>query len=502
MPREVMDEDFSVFGRRIPHDAEAEMAMLGAMLVNKKAVVTVRQFLPSSDALALADHRLIFDAITAIADAGGDPSPEAVKHHLGSTVLPGNGGSVSGYLNRLVDCAVTVINSGEYARLIADYAARREMIARAEDVLRHAYGEPAEATVAEALEALGRCQSRSTGRLLGLANYRMQDLDKINIPPKTPLLGGWLHRQSKAFVVGGPKTGKSFFTLEIARAVATGRGFLHWRGSGKPANVLYIDGEMGLLDLKRRRSFMADRSPDFGNLFIASFDRFTMPPIETEEGQAWVLSASDEVDAHMVVFDNWTTLTRVSLSDDDAVKSVIPLINALLAKLRAVLCVLHTGHDKTRYAGSSALGGLTTGIVHMTRDETSKPLTRGDIEFQLTREADPDDDDYRPFQYVIERGAHFMEDRGHRQEAAPMKREHRWAMEQLSQCLAQWGMVMPGSSVRPAGLSCVKISAFAEWMGGRMPTEGAGWAEKQIKELILAGNIAAEGDLLWQCKKG
>lgn len=49
---------------------------------------------------------------------------------------------------------------------------------------------------------------------------------------------------------------------------------------------------------------MADRNPDFGNLVIASFDKFAMPPLETEEGQRWVIAAAKEIDAHLVILDN------------------------------------------------------------------------------------------------------------------------------------------------------------------------------------------------------
>lgn len=493
-------EDLSSFVRRVPHDVGAEMSMLGAMLVNSKAVATVRQFLPRADALALAENRVVYQAIIDVCESGGDVNPVAVKHRLGSTVLLDGVGGPAAYLNRLVDCAVTVINAGEYARIIADYAMRREMIGHAEDLLRWSYGEATDAPVSEMIEAIGRCRDHSAARTIGLHAYRMQDLDKIYVEPKRPLLGSWLHRQSKAFISGGDKTGKSFLTLEVARAAATGLDFLHWSGSGERANVLYVDGEMGLLDLKRRRQFMADRNPDFGNLVIASFDKFAMPPLETEEGQRWVIAASKEIDANLVILDNWTMLTRVSLSDDDAVKSIIPMINALLAMGCGILCVLHTGHDKSRYLGTSVIGGLTTGIVHLTRDEDSTDLTRGTVEFQSTRDRDPDDPDYRTFNYVIERGGQFMEDSGARRGSGePMKREHRWAMEQFRQCVENFGVVKPGSSIRPPNLSCLKVSFFIEWLGHRMPSATEEWCKKTLRELIVAGHLAADADLIWEC---
>ena len=47
--------------------------------------------------------------------------------------------------------------------------------------------------------------------------------------------------------------GKTWVSLEIAYAVATGGQFLSWK-SDKPNGVLYIDGESALVDLQNRES--------------------------------------------------------------------------------------------------------------------------------------------------------------------------------------------------------------------------------------------------------
>jgi replicative DNA helicase len=142
--------DFIPPGRRLPHSVEAEMALLGAILVNNIAFERVSDYL-LADHFALAEHRKIFESCRRLIERGQIADPVTLKHHLEQTEVLTEAGGV-GYLLRLADAAVTVINAGEYGRLIHDLFLRRELIALGEDMVNRAYAGDIEETGNQQIE--------------------------------------------------------------------------------------------------------------------------------------------------------------------------------------------------------------------------------------------------------------------------------------------------------------------------------------------------------------
>ena len=65
-----------------------------------------------------------------------------------------------------------------------------------------------------------------------------------DIKPPDRLMGEWLTTTSRVLLIGPTGLGKTNIGLATAAFAAEGHDFLHWRGSGKPRRVLYVDGEM------------------------------------------------------------------------------------------------------------------------------------------------------------------------------------------------------------------------------------------------------------------
>ncbi|AEI04543.1 replicative DNA helicase DnaB (plasmid) [Afipia carboxidovorans OM5] len=116
----------------LPHNIEAEQALLGAILINNAALFRVSDFL-RSDHFFEPLHGTIFDIMSGLVSANKVASPIIVK-----TFLPGGlnvaGLSASQYLARLAAEATTAINAVDYGRTIYDLAIRRELINIAEDL--------------------------------------------------------------------------------------------------------------------------------------------------------------------------------------------------------------------------------------------------------------------------------------------------------------------------------------------------------------------------------
>jgi replicative DNA helicase len=219
--------------RSPPANIEAEMALLGAILVNNAAFHRVTEFLRPEHFTEPVNGR-IFGAIGKLIERGQIANPTTLKNLFDQDgALTEIGGAQ--YLARIAASVVTIINAEDYGRIIYDLHLRRQLIAIGEDVVNDAHGydldhnatqqiEAAEhklfelATTGdteggfrpfkEALaEAIGMAETafKRSGRTSGIASGFI-DLDK--------LLGG-LHPSDLVIIAGRPSMGKTALATNI-----------------------------------------------------------------------------------------------------------------------------------------------------------------------------------------------------------------------------------------------------------------------------------------------
>ncbi|MBK8174035.1 MAG: replicative DNA helicase [Rhodospirillales bacterium] len=123
--------------RRLPHNIDAEMALLGAILVNNRAFERVSDFL-RSEHFILAEHTRVYESCCRLIERGQIADPVTLKGWFEQDELLAQAGGLA-YLIRLTECAASPINAGEYGRLVHDLYLRRELIALGEDVVNRAY---------------------------------------------------------------------------------------------------------------------------------------------------------------------------------------------------------------------------------------------------------------------------------------------------------------------------------------------------------------------------
>lgn len=115
-----------------PASAEAEQALLGALLMNNGAADQVREFLQAEHFSEPAHGRIYAVALDLI-DEGKVASPITMRPRFeGDEALKLVGGA--GYLIRLASAAVTLHHVEHYGRIIFETALRRRLIAIAEDI--------------------------------------------------------------------------------------------------------------------------------------------------------------------------------------------------------------------------------------------------------------------------------------------------------------------------------------------------------------------------------
>lgn len=134
----------------MPHNIEAEQALLGAIFINNDALYRVSDFL-RSDHFFEPLHRAIFDVMVRLIEGNKLASPITLKNFLPPDLDIG-GMSLTQYLARLAAEATTVINAADYGRTIYDLAIRRELINIADDIRDTAFHSAVDAEPREQIE--------------------------------------------------------------------------------------------------------------------------------------------------------------------------------------------------------------------------------------------------------------------------------------------------------------------------------------------------------------
>jgi replicative DNA helicase len=127
--------------RAVPHNLEAEQALLGAILINNEAHDRVSSFLEAAhfyDPL----HQQIYETAATLIGAGKQATPITLKTFFANTEATQDGLTVPQYLGRLAANATTIINARDYGRTIYDLATRRQLIVVGEDMVNVAYDSP------------------------------------------------------------------------------------------------------------------------------------------------------------------------------------------------------------------------------------------------------------------------------------------------------------------------------------------------------------------------
>ncbi len=124
-------------GRIPPHSDEAEISVLGGMLLEETAVDRAMEILVDDDFYHPA-HRRIFDAIVSLRDQGFAPDVLAVREEL---VRKGHLAEVGGedYLARIIEIVPTAANLSYHARIVLDTAVKRRLIAVGTDLVQEAF---------------------------------------------------------------------------------------------------------------------------------------------------------------------------------------------------------------------------------------------------------------------------------------------------------------------------------------------------------------------------
>ena len=249
-----------------PHNYEAEMALLGALLVNNKAYERVQDHLrPEHFADAL--HGEIFGVCATLIERGQLADPVTLRNYLGQAEAFAERGGQA-YLARLANSVITLHNAQDLGREVYDCFLRRELIDVGATVVDRAFEHDLETTAPDQIEMAeeqlyalaeqgqieGGLQTFKTAVVSAIemaeAAYR-RDGHLVGVPTGFTdldrMLGG-LHKSDLLIVAARPAMGKTAFATNIAYHAASSLR----PGNDKHEYVAYFSLEMSADQLATR----------------------------------------------------------------------------------------------------------------------------------------------------------------------------------------------------------------------------------------------------------
>ena len=230
--------------RALPHNPEAEQAILGAVLLDGKALVAAGAILKPKDFYVEA-HQLIFRAMVSLSERSGTSIDAiTVGDELGSDLLEKHGGL--GYLSSLMDGLPRAVNVAHYAGIVKEKASLRCLIAAADTAYLAAYegGAQPAAIIEKARAAMGDIGTNGAG------GVRLTRADEVEASPVHWAWAGLVPLGGLTVLVGDPGLGKTTLAVEFAARVS--RGQAEGDLAGTPAPVLMATAEDALSVLRAR----------------------------------------------------------------------------------------------------------------------------------------------------------------------------------------------------------------------------------------------------------
>ena len=299
-----------------------------------------------------------------------------------------------------------------------------------------------------------------------------------DIRPPDRLMGEWLTTTSRVLLIGPTGLGKTNIGLATAAFAAEGHDFLHWRGSGKPRRVLYVDGEMPerlmhsrAHDARRRLGTIPD------TLFILSREDFPddFPPLNTEKGQKFIehfIEAVGLVD--LVFFDNVQALNTGNMKEPEAWEPLLPWIRDLTRRKIGQIWFHHTGIDETRGYGDKTREWQLDTVILLERVELPAADIAFKIRFTKARERTPDNRaDFDEAIITLADDTWSSEPSTHVRTAKPTKpRAADRVFELLAEAIAIDGEVVPSNRHVPPDARGVRLDTWRRYCEAGCISEG------------------------------
>ena len=230
---ELMEE--ALIKRVMPHSVEAEQSVIGAMLMDKDAILTASEIISGQDFYQSA-YGVIFDSVVEMFNEGKPVDLITLKERLKEKEVPPEIASLE-FMRDILNLMSTSANVRYYAEIVSDKSMMRKLIRLNEGIANTCYAgkEPLpvilETTEKSVFELL---QRRNSGEYVPIKQVVLNALERIEKAAKskgvvTGIPTGFIDLDYKLsglqpsdliLIAARPSMGKTAFVLNIAQYVA------------------------------------------------------------------------------------------------------------------------------------------------------------------------------------------------------------------------------------------------------------------------------------------
>jgi KaiC/GvpD/RAD55 family RecA-like ATPase len=332
--------------KTVPHNIEAEEAVLGALLIDPGCAPELGALLTAED-FYLQKHRWIFSAARDLA-RNGDPldflTLATALEQRGQ--LEAVGGAV--YLSQLINAVPSAIQAPYYARLIIETRKRRDMLDMVSEVARVAYNE--QMTLAEASSYVQERMNRIMAQTEGTQQYQSFAILADKLPPVQWLWPGWIPRGMLTLLGAVPGAGKSLMALDLAKRVINGEHFPD--GARNPCGeqpVIYVDAEM-VPQLLRERA-LGWKIP-LDHLYLMMPNPNDMIDFGRPEYKDKLRNMVFQIKPGLVIIDSLSSVTSKGENSVEDIRGIMGFLNEVVNNHQTSILIVH--HLRKRGGGMQA----------------------------------------------------------------------------------------------------------------------------------------------------
>jgi replicative DNA helicase len=218
------------FDKLPPHAIDAEMCLLGAMMLDKEMVGQVVQIV-DRDAFFQADHQIIFDVLVKLYEQNRSIDAVILREELIKRQLLEEVGGIP-YLAEILNRVPSAAHGAHYAGIVREKALLRQLIAASNDILRDAYAPHEEAAL-----VLDKAEKRIfeiAQKKIGKAMVPMEEVlhevyEMIGSGGRQGLLTNFIELDSMTnglqngeliIVAARPSMGKTAFAMNVIEAIS------------------------------------------------------------------------------------------------------------------------------------------------------------------------------------------------------------------------------------------------------------------------------------------
>lgn len=225
----------TVLKRIMPHSIEAEQSVIGAMIMDREAIVVASELITAED-FYNKQYGILFDAMVELNNEGKPADPVTLQDRLKEKDVPPEVSSLE-FVRDLITAVPTSANIKYYADIVAEKATLRKLIRLNEEIANTCYaGKESLEVILEDTEKkiFEVVQKRNTGDFVPIRQVVMNALSRIEKAGKnkgavTGIPTGFIDLDYRTagmqpsdlvLIAARPSMGKTAFVLNIAEHVA------------------------------------------------------------------------------------------------------------------------------------------------------------------------------------------------------------------------------------------------------------------------------------------